>query len=273
MSFDFVLNPLETLKSGPLGPWIVFALQTAPSAALLAFSFVLVLATLISALLWCAGDPKRMLRSALLAAPIAGLYVAVVVGGVMALFGWPILWLFEKILGLSPDLEAWASSNVQVNYLSIGLVTGVAIAILILLLVHGIWTEQRKLQFARKSTLPKEYGGGLATNGEYSAPEGQDLLKPHVYGRLSQDYRRIGVTVGLIFAAVPIVAWLFAGPSFSLLMYCGFAAVIMFAIPYGISRSVGWIVDSFLSSMQAGTDKEVASPPHIVRLEKEQVNP
>ena len=81
----------------------------------------------------------------------------------------------------------------------------------------------------------------------------RELLKPHVYGRVSQDYRRIGVIVGLLFAAVPIAAGLFAGLSFSLLIYCGLAAVIMFAIPYGISRSVGWIVDSFFSSMQVGT--------------------
>jgi hypothetical protein len=271
MSFDFAINALEKLKTGPLGPWIDFALQTAPSAALLAFSLVLALAILISALLWCAGDPKRMLRTALLAAPIAGLYFAVIVGGVMALFGWPILWLFTKILGLSPDVEAWASSNIKLNYLSIGMVVGTAIAILIALLVHGIWTEQRKIQFARTSTHSNKYGGGRTADGEHSTiVEGRELFKPHVHGRLSQDYRRIGVTVGVIFAAVPIAAWLFAGMSFSLLIYCGFASVIMFAIPYGISRSVGWITDSFLYSMQAETSKDLVSSPHIVRLENEQ---
>ena len=254
MSFDFAANTLQKLTSGPLGPWIVFAMETAPNAALLAFIFVLLLAILISALLWCGGDPKRMLRMALIAAPIAGLYVAVVVGGVMAFFGWPILWLFEQILGLSPEVEAWASSFVKVNYLSIGLVTGTAIAIVIGLLVHGIWTEQRKALFGKKMIHLKEYGGSVIAE---ELVEGRELFKPqYFFGRARENYRRIGVIVGSIFSAVPIVAGLFlarTGLNLLLLMYCGLAAAIMFLIPYGISRSLGWIVDSFFSKTQAGT--------------------
>jgi hypothetical protein len=79
-----------------------------------------------------------MLPTVLLAAPIAGLYVAVVVGGVVAIFGWPILWLFERIFALSPEVKAATSSLLKINYLSIGLVMAAAMAVVIILLVHGI---------------------------------------------------------------------------------------------------------------------------------------
>src|SRR6516165_6756290 len=99
MSFDFAANALQEL-SGPFGSWIAFAVKTAPNAALLAFTFVFVLAVLFSLLLWCAGDPKRMLPTVLLIAPIAGSYIGILVGGIVALFGWPIVWLFERIFAL-----------------------------------------------------------------------------------------------------------------------------------------------------------------------------
>jgi hypothetical protein len=73
MSFGFATNTLQDLASGPLGPWISFAVKTAPNAAVLTFSFVLLVAILFSLLMWCAGDPKRMLSALLLVAPIAGL--------------------------------------------------------------------------------------------------------------------------------------------------------------------------------------------------------
>jgi hypothetical protein len=61
MSFDFAANTLQELTSGSAGPWITFAVKTAPNAAVLAFTFVLLLAILFSLLIWCAGNPKRML--------------------------------------------------------------------------------------------------------------------------------------------------------------------------------------------------------------------
>src|SRR6516225_10686386 len=121
MSFEFAGSSLEQLTSGPLGQWIFFAAQTAPAAAVLAFTFVVLVVSLFWLLLWCAGAP-RFAKPVLLITPIVGLFAAVIVGGVMALFVWPILWLFEQILGLPPVLERSAILAVQVNYLSLGVV-------------------------------------------------------------------------------------------------------------------------------------------------------
>ena len=49
MSFEFAATTLQELTSGPLGPWITFAVKTAPNAAVLAFTFVLLLAILFTA--------------------------------------------------------------------------------------------------------------------------------------------------------------------------------------------------------------------------------
>jgi hypothetical protein len=249
MPLDFAANTLPDLTSGPLGPWIMFAARTAPNAAVLAFTFVLMLAVLFSLLLWCAGDPKWTLPTVLLVAPVAGLYFALVLGAVIALFGWPILWLFEQIFDLSPAVEVSAASFVKVSYLSIGLVMGTAMAVVIMLLVHGIWTEQRKAH--RPSVKVTESG-----RAELVEVGNRELPKPRDYSRTGEDYRRIGVIVGSIFAAFPIVVGLFFSPTvlnIFLLMYCGFAAVILFLIPYVVSRSLGWLVDNVNAKMQAGT--------------------
>jgi hypothetical protein len=245
------------LTSGPFGPWIVFALKTAPNAALLAFTFVFVLAVLFCLLILCAGDPKRMLPTVLLIAPIAGTYVGILVGGITALFGWPIIWLFERIFALSPEVEVRASSFIKFNYLSLGLIIATALVVVIVLLIHGISTEQREAQrqFA-KQRLPS--GRELAEpeyleGAEVAAPS---LHKPDNSTRVGGGYRRIGLLVGSIFALFPIVLGLIFARrelSISLLMYCGAAAVILFLIPYVISRSLGWIVDNFFSKMQTET--------------------
>jgi hypothetical protein len=257
MSFDFVTNTLQDLTSGPLGSWIIFAGKTAPNAAALAFAFVALVAILFSLLIWCAGDPKGMLPTVLLVTPIAGLYIAVVVGGIVAFCGWPIIWLFEQIFALSPDLEDRASVFVKINYLSIALVMGAAVAVVIVLLVHGIWSEERKAR--RQFAKGLEYGSRVMAQGEYlELVEVKDPLlhKPHEASRASEGYRRVGLALGSIFAICPIVIGLFfarTGLSISLLVYCGLAGVIMFLIPYVVSRLLGWIVDNFISKMQAGT--------------------
>ena len=246
MSFEFAGSSLEQLTSGPLGQWIFFAAQTAPAAAVLAFTFVVLVVSLFWLLLWCAGAP-RFAKPVLLITPIVGLFAAVIVGGVMALFVWPVLWLFKQILGLPSVLERSAILVVQVNYLSLGLVTGAALAVVIVLLVHGIWTEPRKVQSAKRGA----YAGG---GGEYSEIlQVRELLKPEDYGRA---YRRIAVIVGIIFSAVPVLAGLFLareGLSLSQLSYCGLAAGILFVVPYAITRSVGWVLDSCIAKMHAGT--------------------
>jgi hypothetical protein len=252
MSFDFVTNTLQDLSSGPLGSWIMFAGKTAPSAAALAFTFVAVVAILFSVLIWCAGDPKGMLPTVLLVTPIAGLYIAVVVGGIVAFCGWPMVWLVEQIFALSPDVEARASAFVKINYLSIALVMGAAMAVVIVLLVHGIWSEERKArrQFAKGIEYPSRV--------EYLelVEEDHQLHKPHEASRASEGYRRVGLALGSIFAIFPIIMGLFFARtelSISLLIYCSLAGVIMFLIPYIVSRLLGWIVDNFISKMQAGT--------------------
>jgi len=73
MSFEFAATTLQELTSGPLGPWITFAVKTAPNAAVLAFTFVLLLAILFSLLIWCAGDPKRMQSGTSYGAPHLGI--------------------------------------------------------------------------------------------------------------------------------------------------------------------------------------------------------
>jgi hypothetical protein len=230
---------------------LAFAVKTAPNAAVLTFTFVLLVAILFSLLIWCAGDPKRMLPTVLLVAPIASLYISVVVGGVVALGGWPMVWLFEQIFALLPAAEARASSLLKINYLSIALVMGAAMVVVIELLIHGIWTEERRVR--RQFVRGIENENGIGSGGENLGLVDVENSQGHQH---SEGYRRVGVTVGSIFAILPIVVGLgFArtGLSVALLIYCGLAAVIMFFIPYLISRSLGWIVDNFISKMQAGT--------------------
>ena len=227
---------------------------------------MLPLAILFSLLLWCAGDPNRMLRTVLLVGPIAALYAALVVGGVIAFFGWPILWLFEQILGLSPDVERWTSSLVQLNYLSIGLVIGAAMAVVIVLLVRGIWNEQGKAQraFDKKESYLKQFGGDETVRlDELESVQAvkPELPSPRDYGRISTNYRRIGLIVGSLFAVVPILSGLVLAHTeltFSFLMYCALATIILFVIPYGICRSLGWILDGFLSKAEAGSELKAA---------------
>jgi hypothetical protein len=140
---------------------------------------------------------------------------------------------------------------VKINYLSIALVMGAAIAVVIALLVHGIWTEERKArrQFVRGIENGREPG---RENLEPVEVENSPAHKHRDSTRASDGYRRIGVTIGSIFAIFPIVVGLLfarTGLSIALLMYCGLAAVTMFFIPYLISRSLGWIVDNFISKM------------------------
>src|SRR5437588_1087703 len=99
----FMQNALHELARSSLGPWPVFALHTGASAATLVFIFVLLIALLFSFLLLCAGDPKRMVPTVLVLGPVAALYSALHVGGLLALLGWPTLWVLERVLGLSPD--------------------------------------------------------------------------------------------------------------------------------------------------------------------------
>jgi hypothetical protein len=238
---------VQKLMSGPLEPWIGFALEAAPSAAILAFIFVFLVALLFSLLLLCASDPKKMLGAVLRLGLVAGLYAAVHVGGVVALFGWPALWVFERSFGVSPELKSWMTSLLTLNYVSVGLVVATALAIVVVLMVLGIWKEQKKIRspWEKKQTRWRTWHDQQvrpATAKEERLP--------------SDDYRRIGLIVGSVFLVCPMIVGVFvAGSERSLLplIFAGLIGIVMFFLPYGIGRLLGWILDGLVFRVEGRT--------------------
>jgi hypothetical protein len=234
---------LQELMSGPLGPWIGFALTAAPAAAILVFIFVFLVALLFSLLLLCAGDPEKMLGGVMLIGLIAGLYAAVHVGGVVALFGWPALWTIERIFGLSRELESWVASSLTLNYVSVGLVAATALTIVIVALFVGILKEQKKIQspWEKKQSRWREW----LDRQDRSATAKEERL-------VGGYYQRVGLVVGLLFSVCTMIAGLFlASSEWSLLplIFSGLIGIVMFFLPYGIGRLLGWALDWVVSHL------------------------
>ncbi len=146
---SFLHNPFGELAHSSLGPWLVFAAHTGLSAAALVFIFVLVVTLLFSFLLLCAGDPRRMVATVLFLGPVAAFYAALHVGGLVALLGWPMLWVLQHVFGVSSDAVRWTASIMSINYASLGLVSIAAVALVIVAMGQGIWKRQHALQAAR----------------------------------------------------------------------------------------------------------------------------
>jgi hypothetical protein len=238
---------VQELTNGPLGPWIGFALEAAPTAAILAFIFVFLVSLVLSLLLLCAGNPKKMLGAVLLLGLIAGLYAAVHVGGVVALFGWPALWTLERTFGVSRELKSWVASLLTLNYVSVGMVVATALAIVIVLMILGIWKEQKKIQspWVKKQTRWREWHDQQVR----PASAKEERL-------LSDDYHRIGLIVGSLFSVCPVIVGIFVASSERSLLpliFSGLIGIVMFFLPYGIGRLLGWILDGLVSRVEART--------------------
>jgi hypothetical protein len=241
----FLHNSLEELAHSSLGPWLVFAAHTGLSAAALLFVFILVVTLLFSFLLLCAGDPRRMLVTVLFLGPVAASYAALHVGALVALLGWPILWVLERAFGMSPDAARWTTSVISVNYASIGLVSIAAVGLVILAMGRGIWKRQHALQGARgKARLAWPSSSGHPTSGETA-----DI---HTASAARGSYHRIAMIAGPLFAAaVLLVGLLLAREQRSLLpLVCSaVSAAALFAVIYGIGQLLGSLVDTFITKM------------------------
>jgi len=245
-------NVLDELTRSSLGPWLVFALHAGPSAAVLVFIFVLLIALLFSFLLLCAGDPKRMVPTVLVLGPVAALYSALHVGGLVALLGWPALWVLERVVGLSPDVAKWASSILTINYASVGLVGASAVALVIVAMGQGIWKQQKALQAVR----PKEQ---LDWSTPIRAPAdeiliGQQPKWTQFYGSSVHHaaYHRIGLITGPWFGApVLLLGILLAREEHRVLplVYFGFAAAAVLVVTYAIGQLLGSLVEIFIAKM------------------------
>jgi hypothetical protein len=242
---------LQELTSGPLGPWISFALAAGPAAAILVFIFVILLALLLSLLLFCAGDPEKMLGAVLLVGPVAGLHAAVHVGAFVMLFGWPALSIIERIFHLSPQLESWVASWLTLSYASVGLVFAAALTIVIVVMFLGIWKEQRKVlsaweQKQRRWRESNDQRSRSTTAKEERADEKEDLP-------LGEQYRRAGRIIGLLFFICMAVAGLFVTTrehSFLPLIFLGTVGIVVFFLSYGINQLLGSVLERVVSDLQ-----------------------
>ena len=163
----------QIVLAPPLGPWLTFAVQTAPPAAVLVFIFVLLVAAIFVLLLICAGDPNRMLRMLLLLGPIAGAYCAIYVSGMIAIAGWPIMQIIERTFGLSGGSEAWVISLLNLNYVSLTMDALASVGLVVVLLIGAIWREQAG-QHQRASEQQPELTGVFDKGAEgHSAEQAQ----------------------------------------------------------------------------------------------------
>jgi len=122
---------LEKLRSGPLGPWISFALVTAPSAAIFVFVFVFVFSSfwlVVSIACLCGGRLRDAFVAFLMPAVNAG-YAGACVGGNVALLGWPALWLVEQVFGPWPEIGGWALSILTLKLASLAAAAGAGLAL------------------------------------------------------------------------------------------------------------------------------------------------
>jgi hypothetical protein len=242
---SFLHNPFGELAHSSLGPWLVFAAHTGLSAAALVFIFVLVVTLLFSFLLLCAGDPRRMVATVLFLGPVAAFYAALHVGGLVALLGWPMLWVLQHVFGVSSDAVRWTASIMSINYASLGLVSIAAVALVIVAMGQGIWKRQHALQAARgKARLAWPSSSGQCKAGE--------TADTHTASVARASYHRIAMIAGPLFAAAILLAGLLlAREQRSLLpLVCSaVSAAALFAVIYGIGQLLGALVDTFIDKM------------------------
>jgi hypothetical protein len=253
----FLQNALEQLTRSSVGPWVVFALHAGCGAAVLVFVFVLLVALLFSLLLFCAGDPKRMVRTVLLLGPVAGLYAALHVGALVALLGWPALSVLERVLGLGPDAVNWASSMLSLSYASVGLVVVSAVGFVIIAMGRGIWHRQNAPQATRSEERIKWPGpyNPYALDKKLESGE-SNLQLDREPGRtaIRAGYHRIGVIAGPLFATPVLLLGIVVAAeeqSVLLFLYFGLAAAGVLVVIYGIGQLLGSLVDTFTCKMRS----------------------
>jgi hypothetical protein len=249
----------QIIAASSLGPWLTFAVQTAPPVAALVFIFVLLVASIFVVLLICARDPHRMLPMLLLLGPIAAAYCAIYVCGMIAIAGWPIMQIIERTFGLSSESEARVISFFTLNYISLAIDALGALALVVMLLVGAIWREQT-VQHQRAGKKPPELRGafdqaaGQAYRAEQSLPPVEARREPKGQaGGVGNVYQRIGVVAGLVFSGFVLTTGLVLALTerrLMLILYFGFAAAAVFLATYGSGRLLGWAVDSFFEKAQ-----------------------
>lgn len=227
-----------------LGPWLTFALQTAPAAAVLVFVFVFFVAAVFIVLSICAGDPNRTLRILLLLGPIAGIYCGIYAGGLIAIAGWPIMQILERAFGLSSKNETWVISLCNLSYISIGMDALAAVGLVIILLAGAI------LRGHTKEAVE-------APSAEQPLPSARDLRRDLSetnaqigLSKMSNTYRRIGIIAGCVFSGFVLAAGLFLSLTqhhLLLFFYFCIAAAVIFIATYGSGRLLGWGIDSFFA--------------------------
>jgi hypothetical protein len=237
----FLQNAIEELSHSSIGPWLIFAAHTGLSVAALVFIFVLLITLLFSLLLLCAGDPRGMLATLLFLGPVAAFYAALHVGALVALFGWPILWVLQHAFGISSGATDRVARILSFNFGSVGLIGAFALALVILTMGRGIWTQQQGLRAVRANARIR----WPASSGR--RPTKQDSL-------VRTGYYRIAVTAAPLFAAPLLLAGIvLSGEQQSVWPLVCFvpSAAAVFAITYGIGHLLGSLVDTFTYQMQS----------------------
>jgi hypothetical protein len=250
-------NAVEQLTRSSVGRWVVFAMHAASGAAVLVFVFVLLVAVLFSLLLFCAGDPKRMVRTVLLLGPVAGLYAALHVGGLVALFGWPVLSVLERVPGLGPDAVNWASSMLSLSYASVGLMVVSALAFVIIAVGRGIWHRQKAPPATRSEERikwPGPYNPYTLDKKLQSSKGNRQLDREPARSVIRAGYHRIGVIAGPLFATPVLLLGIVVAveeQNACLFLYFGVAAAGVLAVTYGIGQLLGALVDTFTCKMRS----------------------
>jgi hypothetical protein len=65
--------------------------------------------------------------------------------------------------------------------------------------------------------------------------------------KVSEGCHRIGVVIGGLFASLFVLGAPFWASSLSLFIYGELMGIVLFLVPYGILRLLGWIVDGFVT--------------------------
>jgi hypothetical protein len=170
----------------------------------------------------------------------------------VALLGWPALWVLERVVGLSPDVARWASSILTINYASVGLVGASAVALVIVAMAQGIWKQQKALQGVR----PKER---LDWSTPIRAPadeirRGQQPKWTQFCGSSVHHaaYHRIGLITGPLFGApVLLLGVLLAREEHRVLplFYFGLSAAAVLVVTYAIGQLLGSLVEILIAKM------------------------
>jgi hypothetical protein len=244
---SFLQDAIEQLLRSSLGPWLAFAAHTGLSVAALVFIFVLLITLLFSLLLLCAGDPKGTLATVLFLGPVAAFYAALHVGALVALFGWPILWVLQHAFGVSLSATTWVSRILSFNFASVGLIGASALALVILSMGKGVWTQQQGLRAVRSDARIN-----------HPASPGRDRMNQVVVSKkesfVRAGYHRIAVVAAPLFAApVLLLGIIVASEQQSVWPLACFlpSAAAVFAITYGIGHVLGSLVDTFICQMHS----------------------